>query len=78
MKYKNFEDLPVWILAREIVNLIYKVIKKNKDFEKDSRLKNQLIGAGISMMNNIAEGFDSDSNFEFVRFQDIHKDPHLK
>ncbi len=60
MRYKK--------LAREIVNLIYKVIWENKDLEKDLRLKGQLIGAGISIMNNIAEGFDSDNNTEFVRF----------
>lgn len=68
MRYKNFEEIPIWKLAREIVNLIYKVISENKDLEKDLRLKGQLIGAGISIMNNIAEGFDSDSNTEFVRF----------
>jgi four helix bundle protein len=68
MKYKNFEELPIWILAREIVNLIYSIIRDNKELEKDYRLRDQLIGSGISIMNNIAEGFDSDSNFEFVRF----------
>lgn len=68
MKYRNFEDLPVWILAREIVNLIYEIIRKNKELAKDSRLKDQMIGAGISLINNIAEGFNSDSNFEFIRF----------
>ncbi len=68
MIYKNFEELPIWILARDIVNLIYNIIKENKELDKDLRLKSQLIGAGISIMNNIAEGFDSDSNFEFVRF----------
>ena len=68
MQYKNFEELPVWILAREIVNLIYDCIKRSDDLKKDIRLKGQLIGAGISIMNNIAEGFDSDSNNEFIRF----------
>ncbi|GAB4290257.1 MAG: hypothetical protein Kow0068_15730 [Marinilabiliales bacterium] len=68
MQYKNFEELPIWILAREIVNLIYKIINKSDKLKKDLRLKSQLIGAGISIMNNIAEGFDSDNNREFVRF----------
>ena len=68
MKYDNFEELPIWKLSREIVNLIYSLIKKNKELENDLRLKGQLIGAGISIMNNIAEGFDSDSNIEFIRF----------
>jgi four helix bundle protein len=68
MKYKNFEDLPVWILAREIVNLIYELVKKDLKLDRDLRLKDQLVGAGLSIMNNIAEGFDSDSNIEFIRF----------
>jgi four helix bundle protein len=68
MHYKNFEELPIWILAREIVNLIYKIIQCSEQLNRDQRLKGQLIGAGISLMNNIAEGFDSDSNKEFVRF----------
>jgi len=68
MKYDNFEELPIWKLSREIVNLIYSLIKKNKELENDLRLKGQLIGAGISIMNNIAEGFDSDSNIEFIHF----------
>lgn len=68
MHYKNFEELPIWILAREIVNMIYGIIRKSEQLNKDQRLKGQLIGAGISLMNNIAEGFDSDNNKEFVRF----------
>lgn len=52
MQYKNFEELPVWILAREIVNLIYKCIKNSDELKKDLRLKGQLVGAGISIMNN--------------------------
>ena len=68
MNYKNFEELPIWILAREIVNIIYTIIKKDNELKKDLRLKGQLIGAGVSIMNNIAEGFDSDSNVEFIRF----------
>ncbi len=68
MKYKNFEGLPVWMLGRETIQIIYKIINQNSGLSKDLGLKGQLIGAGISIMNNIAEGFDSDSNTEFVRF----------
>ncbi len=68
MNYKNFEELPIWQLAREIVIFIYEIIRNNKELEKDLRLKSQLIGAGISTMNNIAEGFDSGGNIEFIRF----------
>jgi len=53
MEYKNFEELPIWNLSREIVNLIYGVIEKSKKLQQDLRLKGQLIGAGITIMNNI-------------------------
>ena len=41
---------------------------KNEAFARDYRLKDQITGAAISVMNNIAEGFDSQSNIEFKRF----------
>lgn len=68
MKYKNFEELPIWIQSRKIVSEIYGIINSNKQLEKDFRLSGQLIGAGISIMNNIAEGFDTSNNKEFIRF----------
>jgi len=68
MNYKNFEELPIWQQAREIVNFIYKIIDGNDALKKDMRLTNQLKGVGISIMNNIPEGFDSDNNVEFIRF----------
>lgn len=47
--------------------MLYKITKLNP-LSKDYKLRDQIIGAGISVMNNIAEGFDSQSNVEFVRF----------
>lgn len=47
--------------------MIYDLID-SKCFSKDYRLIDQINGAGISVMNNIAEGFDSQSNKEFMRF----------
>lgn len=47
--------------------MIYSISRRD-NFCRDYRLKDQVIGAGISIMNNIAEGFDSQSNFEFIRF----------
>ena len=68
MKYKNFEELPIWQLSREISNLIYKIINESDKLKTDFRLTGQLIGSGLSIMNNIAEGFDSGSTKEFIRF----------
>jgi four helix bundle protein len=67
MKIKRFEDLECWKEARKLMNMIYE-ITKNKTFVRDFRLKDQIIGSVISIMNNIAEGFDSQSNAEFKRF----------
>jgi four helix bundle protein len=67
MTVKRFEDLECWQEARELTRRIYKIIKR-QDFAKDFRLRDQITGAAISVMNNIAEGFDSSSDAEFVRF----------
>lgn len=67
MKITKFEDLECWQEARKLMKMIYE-ITKNNSFSKDYSLKGQIIEAGISIMNNIAEGFDSQSNIEFIRF----------
>jgi four helix bundle protein len=66
---KNFEDLDLWIMAREMVNLIYLDFAKCKDFT----FRNQITGAGISIMNNISEGFCRRSDAEFRQFLNISK-----
>ncbi|MBU4457241.1 MAG: four helix bundle protein [Candidatus Omnitrophica bacterium] len=72
MRIKRFEDLECWQQARSLVNMIYKLTKK-RDFSKDFRLRDQITGAGVSIVNNIAEGFDSQSNNEFIRFLGISR-----
>ena len=54
MKINNFEDLRIWQLARELVKDIYAQFAINKDFG----FNNQIQRAAVSIMNNIAEGFD--------------------
>jgi four helix bundle protein len=66
---KRFEDLEIWQLARELLNLIYKDFKDCKDFN----FKNQIISAGLSIKNNIAEGFSRDSDKEFKQFLNVSK-----
>jgi len=66
---KRFEDLEIWQLARELLNLIYEDFKNCKDYT----LKNQVIESGVSVMNNIAEGFSRDSDKEFKQFLNISK-----
>jgi four helix bundle protein len=67
MKIERFEDLECWQEARRLANMVYE-ITKNEAFARDYRLRDQITGAAISIMNNIAEGFDSQSNLEFKRF----------
>jgi len=67
MKIESFEEIEGWVLARELTGIIYQLTKKSL-FSKDFGLKNQIREASGSIMHNIAEGFDSESNIEFIRF----------
>ena len=66
-KYQRFEDLPVWQIARELVNVIYDFTEKG-DFSRDFALRDQIRRAAISIMSNIAEGFESASDTNFIRY----------
>ncbi len=67
MGIERFEDIEAWQLARELTRKIYGLTKKTK-FARDFGLKGQIQDAAGSSMHNIAEGFDSETNPEFVRF----------
>ena len=67
MNYKRFEELPCWKDARTLCSLIYNLINQ-KAFTKDFSLKDQILRASGSIMDNIAEGFDDGSSREFIRF----------
>jgi four helix bundle protein len=67
MKVKSFEDLQVWQDSRQFVKMIYELTSLNL-FRKDFGLKDQIQRASVSIMNNISEGFERDSNREFVKF----------
>lgn len=67
MKVKTFEDLQVWQDARTFVKSIYELTSL-ENFRKDYGLKDQIQRAAVSIMNNIAEGFETDNNKEFRNF----------
>ena len=67
MKIEKFEDIEAWQLARQLTCKVYKLTKKT-GFAQDFGLKGQIQKAAGSSMYNIAEGFDSETNAEFVRF----------
>jgi four helix bundle protein len=65
MAVKNFEDLNVWKQARQLTQEVYRLTKTEK-FLKDFGLRDQIRRAAISVMSNIAEGFERGGNQEFV------------
>jgi len=67
MKISRFEDIEAWKLARTLTQKVYQLTRK-EEFSKDFGLKNQMRDASGSSMHNIAEGFDAESNAEFIRF----------
>lgn len=72
MNYKRFEELEVWQLARILVSDIYKMTLSGK-FSKDFALRDQMRRCAVSVMSNIAEGFERHTNKEFVNFLFIAK-----
>src|SRR3970040_2202675 len=66
-KIGRFEELQSWQKGRQLANLIYDLTEHPK-FAKDFRLCGQIQDAAGSVMHNIAEGFDSGTNPEFIRF----------
>ena len=67
MRINRFEDIEAWQLARDLTLKVYGLTKKT-EFSRDFGLRRQIQDAAGSSMHNIAEGFDSETNPEFVRF----------
>ena len=65
--YGCFEDLPVWKLARKLSIQIYKITSCT-EFRKDFGLRDQIRRAGISLMSNIAEGFEHETQAQFISY----------
>jgi four helix bundle protein len=67
MKITRFEDIEAWKEARILTQEVYKVTDLS-NFSKDWGVSQQIQRAAVSIMNNIAEGFDSGSKAEFAKF----------
>lgn len=72
MKVEKFEDLEIWIIARELCKFIFEITEK-LPFSKDYKFRDQIRSASGSIMDNIAEGFERGGNKEFVQFLSIAK-----
>jgi four helix bundle protein len=65
----NFEDLEIWKEGMRLSVSIYKLMKSCKDFG----FKDQIQRASVSIPSNIAEGFERQTNKEFIQFLYIAK-----
>lgn len=72
MKVEKFEDLFAWQKARELTKQIYQ-LTKGGSFSKDFGLRDQIQRAAVSIMSNLAEGFERGSSSEFHQFVVIAK-----
>ena len=64
---KRFEGLHCWQFSRELVNMVYEMTKESP-FNRDFGLVDQIRRAAVSVMSNIAEGFNASSDADFMRF----------
>ncbi len=67
MANERFEDIEAWQLARLLTHKVY-ALTRDPPFARDFGLKGQIQDAAGSSMHNTAEGFDSETNAEFIRF----------
>ena len=72
MRVEKFEDLVAWQKARDLTRRIYQITQTGS-FAKDFGLRDQIQRSSVSVMANIAEGFDRASRAEFHQFLVIAK-----
>jgi len=72
MKIKRFEDLESWKKARQLTNKVYEATAAG-NFTRDFGLKDQIRRASISILSNIAEGFERGGDKEFLQFLAVAK-----
>jgi four helix bundle protein len=77
MKYKRFEDLPVWRDAIELAVRVFAFTIKPA-FRPYPGVRDQIERASVSVSNNIAEGFGRFGNPEFIRFLNISQSSALE
>jgi four helix bundle protein len=71
-KIGKFEDIEAWQMARKLSMAIY-AVSRDGAFARDFGLRDQIRRAAVSVMSNIAEGFDRGGNRELIQFLFIAK-----
>jgi len=72
MQIRRFEDLIAWQKARELTKNVY-LLTATERFSRDFGLRDQIQRAAVSIMSNIAEGFERGGKAEFHQFLVIAK-----
>lgn len=73
MTIERFEDIKAWQEARVLAKMIYDAVKSDKGFSNDYKFREQIQGATVSIMSNVAEGFSRRTAKEFIQFLFIAK-----
>ena len=71
-KFQKFEDILAWQKARELTREVY-AHSKTGAFGKDFGLRDQIQRASVSIMGNVAEGYDRGGDKEFIQFLSVSK-----
>lgn len=69
MRIEQFEDIVVWQKSKKLTLLVYDIFQDNRDYG----FRDQIQRASVSVMNNIAEGFERKGNKELSKFLFIAK-----
>jgi four helix bundle protein len=70
--FQSFEEIGVWQKARQLTKEVYQVSGKGP-FTRDFGLRDQIRRACVSIMSNIAEGYERGGTKEFLQFLSIAK-----
>ena len=68
----RFEEIEAWQTARELTKFIYSLTEEIR-FSRDFGLKDQIRRASVSLMSNISEGFESQTQAQFIRYLGLAK-----
>lgn len=66
-RIERFEDVKSWQKGRELCQMVYRITNSGK-FSRDFGLRDQMRRASVSIISNIAEGFESQSDQTFIRY----------
>lgn len=68
----RFEEIEAWKTARQLTNTVYE-LSNQAGFNRDFGLRDQIRRASVSVMSNIAEGFESRTDIQFLNFLGVAK-----